>query len=80
MPKAHFDCGAVCQAALEAAASGAAFGVHVTTNHPAGFRRLMYEHMRKNPAHKLSILQAPGVASKFMLVPTDTYEEFQRAA
>lgn len=75
MPKEHFDCGAICQAALDVP-----LGIHVSTNHPAGFRRIMYKHMRSNPEHKLSILQSPASPNRFMLVRAQTYEDFQHGA
>lgn len=72
MPKAHFDEQAVCQAARETPS-----GIHVSTNHPAGFRRVLYKWMREHlaPDQKLSILQSPASPNRFMLVPTRTYEE-----
>lgn len=59
----HFDA-----AALVAAVHDQPLGLCVSTNHPAGFRRLLYLFMRNNPAKKLRILQAPDSPNKFYLV------------
>jgi len=70
VPKAHFDCEAILRAAHDTA-----LGIHVSTNHPAGFRRVLYKFMREKPTLKLSILQSPASPNRFMLVPTPLYEE-----
>lgn len=75
MPKAHFDCHAVCRAAHDTP-----LGIHVSTNHPAGFRRLLYKHMREHPDQKVCILQSPASPNRFMLVPEPKYQEAQANA
>lgn len=59
----HFDAGALVQAVHDQP-----IGLCVSTNHPAGFRRLLYLHMRKQPAYRVRILQAPDSQNKFLLV------------
>lgn len=59
----HFDC-----AALVAAVHDQPLGLCVSTNHPPGFRRLLYLHMRAAPHKKVRILQAPDSPNKFYLV------------
>ena len=59
----HFDV-----AALLSAVHDQPIGLCCSTNHPAGFRRLIYLHMREQPHHKVRILQAPDSPNKFYLV------------
>jgi hypothetical protein len=59
----HFDVAALCDAVLEQP-----IGLRVSTNHPAGFRRLLYHEARRNPARRLQILQSPDSAVMFLLV------------
>lgn len=61
--KSHFDVGALIDAVLEQPV-----GLRVSTNHPAGFRRLLYLEGRRNPARRLQILQDPKSATAFLLV------------
>lgn len=64
MPKVeHFDC-----AALVDAVHARPLGLCVSTNHPPGFRRLLYLHMRANPNRKVRILQAPASPNHYYLV------------
>jgi hypothetical protein len=64
LPKAaHFDADALADAVL-----AQPIGLRVSTNHPAGFRRLMYLVARRNPARRLQILQCPKSATAFLLV------------
>ena len=63
MAKDHFDSQALLSAVQEQPV-----GLLVSTNHPAGFKRLMYLAMRRSPALKCQILQSPHSASAFMLV------------
>jgi hypothetical protein len=60
---AHFDAGALADAVLEQPV-----GLRISTNHPAGFRRLMYHEARRNPARRIQILQDPKSATAFLLV------------
>lgn len=59
----HFDADALADAVL-----AQSIGLRVSTNHPAGFRRLMYQAARRNPARRLQILQDPDSATAFLLV------------
>lgn len=59
----HFDV-----AALLKAVHDQPIGLCCSTNHPPGFRRLIYLHMRAQPSLKVRILQAPDSANKFYLV------------
>lgn len=64
MPKQpHFDAEALADAVL-----AQPVGLRVSTNHPAGFRRLMYQVARQNPARRLRILQCPKSATAFLLI------------
>lgn len=46
-------------------------GLRVSTNHPHGFRRLLYLESRKRPASRVQILQCPDSATAFLLVRDD---------
>lgn len=59
----HFDAGALADGVLKQP-----IGLRVVTNHPAGFRRLMYQEARRNPARRVQILQDPDSATAFLLV------------
>ena len=59
----HFDPAGICRQALEAD-----LGIIVSTNNPAGFRRVMYKHMREVPAHKCSLRTDPESASRFFIL------------
>lgn len=59
----HFDC-----EALVAAVHDQPIGLCISTNQPAGFRRLLYLHMRQRPSRKIKILQAPHSPNAFFLV------------
>jgi hypothetical protein len=59
----HFDC-----EALVSEVHDQPIGLCVSTNQPAGFRRLLYLHMRNRPHKKVRILQAPDSPNKFLLV------------
>lgn len=59
----HFDADALADAVLKQP-----IGLRISTNHPAGFRRLMYQSARRNPARRLRILQDPASATAFLLV------------
>lgn len=64
MPRVeHFDC-----EALLAAVHEQPIGLCISTNQPAGFRRVLYLHMRQRPVRKVRILQAPDSPNKFYLV------------
>jgi hypothetical protein len=43
-------------------------GLRVSTNHPAGFRRLIYQASRRKPALRCQVLQCPHSANAFLLV------------
>jgi hypothetical protein len=62
----HFDADALAEAVLQQP-----IGLRVSTNHPAGFRRLMYLAARRNPARRVQILQCPKSATSFLLVRPD---------
>jgi len=62
----HFDAEALADAVL-----AQPIGLRISTNHPAGFRRLMYHAARRNPARRIQILQDPDSASAFLLVKPD---------
>jgi hypothetical protein len=62
----HFDADALADAVNEQP-----IGLRVATNHPAGFRRLMYHAARRNPARRVQILQDPASATAFLLVRAD---------
>lgn len=59
----HFDCKALVELVHEQP-----IGLCISTNQPAGFRRLLYLHMRQCPQKKVRILQAPDSPNKFLLV------------
>jgi hypothetical protein len=63
----HFDCASLVAQVCEAQP----IGLRISTNHPEGFRRVLYLHLRRNPGHKLHILQCPESASAFLLVRSD---------
>lgn len=44
-------------------------GLRVSTNHPAGFRRLVYLASRRKPALRCQVLQCPHSVNAFLLVP-----------
>jgi hypothetical protein len=60
----HFDAEALLEAVLTQP-----IGLRVSTNHPAGFRRLIYQASRRKPALRCQVLQSPRSASEFLLVP-----------
>lgn len=59
-----FDAGALCIEALKQD-----IGLSVSTSDPATFKRRMYEHMARHPAHKLSILTGPTPSTFFLVKP-----------
>jgi hypothetical protein len=59
----HFDCEALVNHVHDQP-----IGLCVSTNQPAGFRRLLYLHMRNRPHKKVRILQAPESPNAFYLV------------
>lgn len=59
----HFDCEALLKSVHDQP-----IGLAISTNHPAGFRRLLYLHMRKRPTLKCRILQGPQSTNMFYLV------------
>lgn len=64
MPKQnHFDA-----EALLAAVQEQPIGLRVSTNHPAGFRRLIYGVSRRKPELKCKVLQCPKSSNAFLLV------------
>lgn len=62
----HFDVAALLRAVFDQP-----IGLRVSTNHPAGFRRIVYAHLHKNPGLRLSILQCPKSASALLLLRED---------
>jgi len=46
-------------------------GLRVSTNHPAGFRRLIYQASRRNPARRVQVLQDPSSSTAFLLIKPD---------
>jgi hypothetical protein len=60
----HFDAEALLEAVL-----AQPIGLRVSTNHPAGFRRLIYQASRRKPALRCQVLQCPHSANAFLLVP-----------
>jgi hypothetical protein len=60
----HFDA-----EALLVAVHAQPIGLRVSTNHPAGFRRLLYQASRRKPALRCQVLQCPRSANAFLLVP-----------
>ena len=59
----HFDA-----ESLLTAVSAQPIGLRVSTNHPAGFRRLIYQASRRKPALRCQVLQCPHSANAFLLV------------
>lgn len=60
----HFDATALLKAVYDQP-----LGLCISTNHPDGFRRLLYLHQRQNPTGpKVKILQSPKSANAFYLV------------
>lgn len=71
----HFDC-----EALVRAVNSQPIGLRVSTNHPEGFRRVLYLHLRRNPQlGRLHIIQCPKSANAFLLVK-EGFELRERAA
>lgn len=67
VPDPHFD-----RQALLDAVNDQPIGLRVSTNHPEGFRRLMYLHMRKTgQKDAMRILQCPKSPNAFLLVKAD---------
>lgn len=68
MPKAepHFD-----QEALLRFVSEQDIGLRVSTNDPAGFRRILYKEMREQPDLRCRILQCPKTPRAFLLMKTN---------
>lgn len=68
LPKQHFDC-----SALVAAVRQQPIGLRISTNHPEGFRRVLYLHLRKQGGGgpRLHILQCPKSHNAFLLVRAD---------
>lgn len=65
--KSHFDV-----AALVRAVFYQPLGLRISTNHPHGWRRVVYAHLKRNPsAGRFHILQDPSSANKFLLVRED---------
>jgi len=60
----HFDA----ESLLEAV-QAQPIGLRISTNHPAGFRRLIYQASRRKPALRCQVLQCPHSANAFLLVP-----------
>lgn len=60
----HFDAEALLAAVLEQP-----IGLRVSTNHPAGFRRLIYQASRRKPSLRCQVLQCPHSTNAFLLVP-----------
>jgi len=60
----HFDAEALLAAVLEQP-----IGLRVSTNHPAGFRRLLYQASRRKPSLRCQVLQCPHSTNAFLLVP-----------
>ena len=59
----HFDAESLLEAVL-----AQPIGLRVSTNHPVGFRRLLYQASRRKPALRCQILQCPHSANAFLLV------------
>lgn len=60
----HFDC-----AALVKAVHDQPLGLCCSTNHPPGFRRLIYLFMKEHPnVPRVRILQSPDSPNAFYLV------------
>lgn len=69
----HFDAAALVRAIYDQP-----IGLQVATNHPAGFRRILYKHLRANKNTPVSILQSPNSANAFYLVRGDrSLEEYK---
>lgn len=62
----HFDC-----ASLVRAIYAQPIGLRIVTNHPAGFRRILYLHLRKHKGTPVNILQCPEAPTAFLLVRGD---------
>jgi hypothetical protein len=60
----HFDA-----TSLLEAVQAQPIGLRVVTNHPAGFRRLVYQASRRKPSLRCQVLQCPRSANAFLLVP-----------
>lgn len=76
VPDNHFD-----RQALVKAVYDQPIGLRISTNHPEGFRRLLYLHLRKHRAQSdIRILQCPESANAFLLVRGDYLQEKEQAA
>jgi hypothetical protein len=65
VPSPHFDV-----VALLTAVHQQDVGLRVSTNNPAGWRRILYEAMRANPLLRCFIYADPRAASAFYIVKT----------
>jgi hypothetical protein len=62
----HFDAEGLAKAVYDQP-----IGLRVVSNHPQGFRQLLYKHNRANPRLNVRILQAPNSKTAFLLVRPD---------
>lgn len=62
-PKLHFDCAALCREVQQQD-----IGLRINTNDPAGFRRVLYKHMRAHPADRIFIYQAADAPNALLLL------------
>lgn len=65
IPKIHFDIEALLTVAL-----GADIGIRITTNHPEGFLRIVYAHMRAVPDLRCFIYRDKRTRNSFFLLKT----------
>ncbi len=73
-PKIHFDITALLNAVL-----AQEIGLKITTNHPAGWLRIMYAHMRANPQQAVRIYSNPRSKTSFFLLNNAGVAELAKA-
>lgn len=72
--KIHFDIEALLNATL-----AQEIGLKITTNHPAGWLRIMYAHMRARPEQRVRIFKNPRSKTSFYLLNSRGVAEIEKA-
>ena len=70
--KEHFDCASLVKAVYDQP-----LGLLIQTNHPAGFRRVLYIYLRKNRERPIHILQSPKSPLAALLVRADYQQKLK---
>jgi hypothetical protein len=72
--KIHFDIEALLNDAI-----AQEIGLCITTNHPAGWLRIMYAHMRARPDQRVRIFKNPRSKTSFYLLNSNGVAEIAKA-